>query len=223
VTLIAWEFITAGTDTTSATMHWLVALLALHPEVQRKAQAEIDAYCKGRRINADDNGALPYVSAVLRETMRLYPVVPLMVPYQTTASTTVEGFNIPKGSQVLVNQYAMARNDQLWKDSASFNPDRFMTGPDAELELRAADAPNECKFLKFIPMGTGRRACAGYMLAKVELFMQAATLIQCFDWQPTAKGLHLREKFGIAVSPHDFEICAIFRKESGLRTKPALA
>ena len=90
-------------------------------------------------------------------------------------------------------------------------------GARKEIELRAADAPNDEKFLKFIPMGTGRRACAGYTLAKVELFMQAASLMQCFEWSPPEGigKLALKEKFGIAVSPDEFHVRALFRSQAG--------
>jgi len=226
VTLIAWEFITAGTDTTSATMHWMSALMANHPEIQKKVFAEIDSVCNGRMVSNDDQAALPYTNAVIKEVMRLYPVVPLMVPYATSKASSVtlnsstgKTYQIPKGTQVLVNHYAMARNPELWDEPDKFDPERFMC-KEKEVELKAADAPRDpaAKCLKFIPMGTGRRACAGYALAKVELFLQAAMLLQCFEWSPPPgqDKIELKEKFGIAVSPVDFEINARFRTESGV-------
>merc|ERR1712070_1308894 len=91
-----------------------------------------------------------------------------------------------------------------------------MSGPDCNIELRGSDAPNDPHHLKFLPMGTGRRACAGYSLAKVELFMQGATLMQCFDWSPPPgqEKIPIAENFGIAVSPKDFQICARYRSEA---------
>jgi len=68
VMYIAWEFITAGTDTTSATIHWLVLLLANHPEVQKRAQTEIDSLCKGRPVTIEDQDKLPYVNACVKES-----------------------------------------------------------------------------------------------------------------------------------------------------------
>merc|ERR1711959_321970 len=168
----------------------------------------------------DDQPKLPYVNAVVKEVMRLYPVVPLMVPYCTSSSSEVRGFSIPKGTQVLVNHYAMARNPRLWDSPDQFDPERFMC-KEKKVELKAADAPRDpaVQCLKFIPMGTGRRACAGYALAKVELFLQAAMLIQCFEWLPPAgtDKIPLDEKFGIAVSPMDFNVCARFRDDCGVK------
>mmetsp|Transcript_5821 Transcript_5821/g.11686 ORF Transcript_5821/g.11686 Transcript_5821/m.11686 type:complete len:557 (+) Transcript_5821:56-1726(+) len=220
VMLIAWEFITAGTDTTSATMHWMTLLLANHPEVQLKAQAEIDAVTKGRAVTLDDQASLPYTDAVVKETMRWMPVVPMMVPYRAgdEAKVTLDGkeYTIPKGAQVLVNGFNMQRDPALWRDPELFDPMRFIEGPDGDLQLRGADAQSDPHHLKFLPMGTGRRACAGYSLAKVELFLQGATLMQCFEWKPPpgmAK-IHVAENFGIAVSPKTFQVTARYRSEA---------
>lgn len=200
---------TAGTDTTSATMHWLVGEMANHPEIQKKAQAEIDSVCGDRPVTIDDQDKLPFTDAVLKEVMRLHPVVPLMVPYATSEATTIRNVHIPKGTQVFVNQYAVARHPDCWDEPDAFDPERFMC-KEKHVELRGSDTTSECKFLKFIPMGTGRRACAGYNLAKIELFLQAASLLQGCEWSPP-KGqdtVTLEEKFGIAVCPKTFDIVA---------------
>jgi len=221
VMFIAWEFITAGTDTTSATMHWLVLLLANHPEVQKKAQAEIDSACSHRPVTMEDQPRLPYVFACVKECMRWMPAVPLMVPYKASEDAVVrhEGrdYTIKKGTQVIMNGFNMHRDPTLWPDADAFRPERFMEGPDADVDLRGADAPNDPHHLKFMPLGTGRRACAGYALAKVELFLQAATLMQCFHWAP-AEGdkVPMTEIFGIAVTAGHSLVTARWREESGI-------
>jgi cytochrome P450 len=221
VMYIAWEFITAGTDTTSATMHWLVLLLANHPEVQKRAQKEIDTHCKGRPVTIEDQDKLPYVNACVKECMRWMPAVPLMVPYAASVDATVEldgcKYEIKQGTQVIVNGFNMHRDPDLWEDADVFNPERFMTGPDADLELKGADAPNDVHHLKFMPLGTGRRACAGYLLAKLELFLQGATLMQCFDWvPPEGDEVPLKEVFGIAVSAAHTNVKAHWRADCGV-------
>jgi cytochrome P450 len=228
IMFIAWEFITAGTDTTSATMHWLTLLLANHPEVQKKAQAEIDNVCKGRPVDVSDQDKLPYVNACVKECMRWMPAVPLMVPYKASADAEVRSgdrtYTIPEGTQVIVNGFNMHRDPELWKDPDVFNPERFMEGPDADIELKGADAPNNQHHLKFMPLGTGRRACAGYLLAKLELFLQGATLIQCFDWKPAAGAqVPLKEVFGIAVSAAHADVTATWRTQSDAAAAAATA
>mmetsp|Transcript_56190 Transcript_56190/g.130871 ORF Transcript_56190/g.130871 Transcript_56190/m.130871 type:complete len:541 (+) Transcript_56190:59-1681(+) len=218
--LIAWEFITAGTDTTSATMHWMTLLLANHPEVQHRAQAELDSVTGGRPVAASDQALLPFTDAVVKETMRWMPVVPLMVPYRAGDAVHVQSrgqhYVIPCGTQVLVNGFQMQRDTRLWREPDRFDPERFVSGPDCDLELRGSDAQSEPHHLKFLPMGTGRRACAGYALAKLELFLQGATLMQCFEWAPPPgmDKLPVAESFGIAVSPKSFRLTARFRSEA---------
>merc|ERR1719235_2154312 len=197
----------------------MTLILANRPDVQQKAQAEIDQICPGRAVRMEDQASLPYCNAVIKETMRWMPVVPMMVPYRTNDAVEVvsEGktYVIPHDTQVLVNGFNMQRDPALWNDPDSFNPERFMEGPDADIELRGSDAQNDPHHLKFLPLGTGRRACAGYALAKVELFLQGATLMQCFDWSaPEGGSIPVAEKFGIAVSPKDFKITARYRSEA---------
>jgi cytochrome P450 len=192
-------------------------LLANHPEVQAKAQKEIDEHCSGRPVSIDDQAALPYVNACVKECMRWMPAVPLMVPYRASADATVHvdgrDYNIREGTQVIVNGFNMHRDPALWKDPDVFDPERFIEGPDMDIQLKGADAPNDTHHLKFMPLGTGRRACAGYTLAKLELFLQAATLMQCFEWKPSGGDqVQLKEVFGIAVSAGHADVRATWRK-----------
>lgn len=222
ITFIAWEFITAGTDTTSATIHWLLLLMTNHPECQKKVQDEIDAVCKGRAVQMDDQAKLPYMNACIKECMRWMPAVPLMVPYMASldADVTVESgkkYTIKQGTQVIMNGFNMHRDPNLWDRPDEFIPERFMEGPDADIELKGAEAPADPHHLKFMPLGTGRRACAGALLAKLELFIQGATLLQCFTWSPKeGKSVALREVFGIAVSAAHVDVTAQWRSASGV-------
>jgi len=150
------------------------------------------------------------------------PAVPLMVPYMASldADVTVESgrkYTIKQGTQVIMNGFNMHRDPTLWDRPDEFIPERFMTGPDANIELKGADAPSDPHHLKFMPLGTGRRACAGALLAKLELFIQGATLLQCFNWTPaTGTSVALKEVFGIAVSAAHVDVCAKWRPESGV-------
>jgi len=222
ITFIAWEFITAGTDTTSATIHWLLLLMTNHPECQKKVQAEIDSVCKGRAVQMDDQAKLPYMNACIKECMRWMPAVPLMVPYMASldADVTVESgkqYTIKQGTQVIMNGFNMHRDPNLWDRPDEFIPERFMEGPDADIELKGAEAPADPHHLKFMPLGTGRRACAGALLAKLELFIQGATLLQCFTWSPKeGKSVALREVFGIAVSAAHVDVISQWRSSCGV-------
>merc|ERR1712232_748033 len=159
--------------------------------------------------------------------MRFMPAVPLMVPYMASKDATVvhagTTYEIKQGTQVIMNGFNMHRDPALWDRPDEFIPERFMEGPDADIQLKGADAPNDQHHLKFMPLGTGRRACAGYTLAKLELFLQAATLIQCYEWRPASGDkVPMKEVFGIAVSAAHTDVKAKWRGTNGVDLAAAI-
>ena len=159
----------AGTETTSTTTEWAMALLLNHPEKLKKAQAEIDAAVgTSHLVTADDLSRLPYLQCIIHETLRLYPAAPLLAPHESSADCKVGGYDVPRGTMLLVNVYAIHRDPAVWEDPAEFRPERFEDGK-AEGRL-------------LMPFGMGRRKCPGEALALRTLGLVLGTLIQCFDW-----------------------------------------
>nr|BAO73899.2 cytochrome P450 [Echinochloa phyllopogon] len=167
---------TAGTETTATTVEWAMSLLLNHPEVVKKAQAEIDAAAgsSGGLLAADDVPRLGYLQCIVSETLRLYPVVPTLVPHESTAECTVGGHRVPGGTMLLVNVYAIHRDPATWADPDAFRPERFEDGG-AEGRL-------------LLPFGMGRRKCPGETLALRTVGLVLGTLIQCFDWDTVGGG-----------------------------------
>ncbi|KAI4969034.1 hypothetical protein ZWY2020_046364 [Hordeum vulgare] len=159
----------AGTETTATTLEWAMSLLLNHPDTLVKAQAEIDA-CVGttRLLHADDLPRLRYLHCIISETLRLYPGVPTLIPHESTADCTVGGYDVPRGTMLLVNVYAIHREPATWEDPAMFRPERF--------EGRRAQG------LFMMPFGMGRRKCPGEALALHVLGLVLGTLLQCFHW-----------------------------------------
>ena len=159
----------AGTEATSTTTEWAMSLLLNHPEALRKAQAEIDAAVgTSRLLTADDMPRLTYLNGVISETMRLYPAGPLLLPHESSADCKVSGYDVPRGTMLLVNAYAIHRDPAVWEDPGTFRPERFEDGK-AEGRL-------------LMPFGMGRRKCPGETLALRTIGLVLGTLIQCFDW-----------------------------------------
>ncbi|KAL6637902.1 hypothetical protein ACP70R_025474 [Stipagrostis hirtigluma subsp. patula] len=159
----------AGTETTSATTEWAMSLLLNHPEALKKAQAEIDAAVgTARLLTADDVPRLGYLQCVISETLRLYPAVPLLLPHESSADCKVGGYDVPRGTMLLVNVYAIHRDPAAWEAPGEFRPERF-DGGGAEGRL-------------LMPFGMGRRKCPGETLAVRTIGMVLGTLLQCFDW-----------------------------------------
>ncbi|KAJ4982411.1 hypothetical protein NE237_033248 [Protea cynaroides] len=164
--------LSAGTDTTAGTMEWAMTLLLNHPEVLKKAQAEIDAIVgQGRLINELDVANLPYLHCIINETLRMYPAAPLLVPHESSEECTVGGFKIPRGTMLLVNMWAIQNDPKLWEEPTKFKPER-MEGMGGVRDG-----------YKLMPFGSGRRSCPGEGLALRVVSLTLASLIQCFEWE----------------------------------------
>ncbi|KVI06731.1 cytochrome P450 81E8-like [Cynara cardunculus var. scolymus] len=163
------NLLTAGTDTSTATMEWAFALLLNHPHVLKKAQNEISTHLNQKRfVDESDMGSLPYLQCILNETLRMYPAAPLLVPHESSEDCMVGGYHIPRGTMLLVNQWAIHHDPDLWSEPERFNPERFQGTRDG---------------FKFMAFGSGRRSCPGEGLAMRMVGLTLGLLIQCFDWE----------------------------------------
>ncbi|KAJ4821442.1 Cytochrome P450 [Rhynchospora pubera] len=160
----------AGTDTSSNSVEWAMTLLLNNPQVLKKAVAEIDAHVGSERlIQESDMPNLLYLHCILNEVLRLYPGGPLLVPHQSRENVSLGGYEIPKGTMLLVNAYQIHRDQSLWDEPTKFKPERF----EGKQELAK----------RMIPFGMGRRRCPGEGLAIREVGLILGTFIQCFDWE----------------------------------------
>ncbi|XP_024145864.1 cytochrome P450 2U1 [Oryzias melastigma] len=189
----------AGTDTTTNSILWFLLYMVLHPDVQDKAQAEIDEVVGKHRVpSMTDKGSLPFTEATIMEVQRLHSVVPLAIPHMTSQTTVFREYTIPKGTVIFPNLWSVHRDPTLWEDADSFKPTRFL---DHEGNLLRKE--------HFIPFGIGRRVCMGEQLAKMELFLTVTTLLQAFKFRhPEGKPPPtLKERFGLTMAPYPFSVC----------------
>nr|WJJ53770.1 cytochrome P450 monooxygenase 3 [Garcinia xanthochymus] len=158
----------AGTETSTATLEWALTLLLQHPDKMEKLKAEIDNVVGHERFLTEaDFPKLPYLRNVVKEALRLYPPVPLSLPHFSTEATTVGGYEIPKGTMVFANVWAMHRDPKTWENPEAFEPERF------EVE-REGYVHN--------PFGAGRRICPGGPMGTHIVSLGLGMLMQCFDW-----------------------------------------
>ncbi|KAL8044562.1 hypothetical protein ABFX02_08G053300 [Erythranthe guttata] len=161
----------AGTDTSAVTIEWAMSALLNHPEKMERARAEVDTVVgKDRLINESDIQNLPYLQSIISETLRLFPAAPLLVPHEASADCKVSGYDIPRGTILLVNAWAIHRDPTVWDDATSFKPERFEGGGEAGTP-------------KLMPFGMGRRSCPGMGLANRVMGLGLGSLIQCFEWE----------------------------------------
>ncbi|KAL4559913.1 hypothetical protein LXL04_032059 [Taraxacum kok-saghyz] len=170
------QLVLAGTDTSSVTIEWAMSLLLNHPHVLEKARVEIDNHIRHERmVQETDLPNLPYIQFIVNETLRLFPAAPLLLPHEPPEDCTIGGFNVSRGTMVLVNAWAIHRDPKVWDDPLSFKPERF------------EGVGNEG--YRFIPFGMGRRQCPGLGLAHRVVELAVASLIQCFEWERVGEEL----------------------------------
>lgn len=162
----AMTLFAAASDTTvSASMSFVIAMLQ-YPEIQARAQAEIDEVTRGERLpKISDRDSMPYVGRIVQEVLRWKPVLPIGFPHAAYEDDEYRGYFIPKGSTVIANVWAMTRDESIYKDPETFNPDRFLD----------PSIPNAPAF------GFGRRSCPGNYYAEASLFITFASLLAVFN------------------------------------------
>ena len=166
------DLVGAAFETIANTLSWALMLVAAHPDWQVVLQSEIDSVVgKDRLPSLNDRDKLPTVNAALYEVLRMSCVVPISLPHTTTQDTQLRDYNIPKGTFVFVNLWGIHHDPRHWKAPYEFNPRRF---------LQSNGNFFVPKHESFIPFSTGGRSCLGERLAKDELFVFLAAIIQRF-------------------------------------------
>ncbi|KAF5734452.1 hypothetical protein HS088_TW16G00901 [Tripterygium wilfordii] len=165
----------AGTDTTSSTIESAMKELLSNPKTLSKAQAELEQTIgRGNQLQESDTARLPYLQAIIKETLRLHPPGPLLLPRKAAEDVEIAGYMVPKDALVLVNAWAIGRDLNVWKeDPNSFVPERFLG---SEIDIRG-------QHFELIPLGAGRRMCPGLPLATRLLHLVLGSLINSFDWK----------------------------------------
>ncbi|KAL5201578.1 hypothetical protein ABZP36_035932 [Zizania latifolia] len=185
------DLFAAGTDTNSITVEWVMAELLRHPAVMCKVRAELrDALGSKQHPDESDIGRLPYLRAVVMETMRLHPPSPLLMPHEAMADgAEVGGFAVPKGTKVIVNVWSIMRDPATWARPEEFDPERFAAWAAEQPHALAPPAPPaEALFrggerLEFMPFGAGRRACPGTPMATRVVTLILASVLHAFEWR----------------------------------------
>ncbi|KAL6900964.1 hypothetical protein ACP4OV_005640 [Aristida adscensionis] len=197
------DLFAAGMNNISNTMEWAMSELLQNPLSMSKACDELSRVIGStRNVEESEISKLPYLQAVIKETLRLHPPAPLLLPREADSTTEVMGYTIPKGARVLVNVWAMGRDEDIWPEPEKFMPERFL---DREVDMRGGD-------FELIPFGSGRRICPGMNLAIRMVHTVLASLLNQYKWTLPAEvqrnGIDMSEKFGVNVTKV-VPLCAI--------------
>ncbi|KAJ9549983.1 hypothetical protein OSB04_022526 [Centaurea solstitialis] len=189
------EIIAAGTDTTSTMVEWVMAELLQNPKIMKKVQDELEEVVGLSNVVEESHiPRLYYLDAVVKETFRLHPPLPLLITRSPSQSCQVGGYTVPKGANMFLNVWAIHRNPENWDKPSEFNPDRFIN---ADGTTKYDYNGYDCNY---IPFGSGRRRCPGVRLGEKMLVYFLSSLLHSFDWTlPTDKEYELSDKFGIVL------------------------
>ncbi|CAN8248384.1 unnamed protein product [Cochlearia groenlandica] len=208
VKAILMNILLGGINTSAITMTWAMAELARNPRVMKKLQSEIRDYIgyktnKSRIISIDDTNQLKYLKMVIKETWRLHPVSPLLVPREVTSEFQINNYTIKPKTRLHVNVWAIGRDPNIWKSPEEFIPERFM---DCNIDVKGQD-------FELLPFGGGRRICPAMYLGTTTVEFGLANLLYRFDWKlpdgvaiedfnmDEACGLTVHKKYDLLLFP----------------------
>lgn len=164
----------ATSYSTIVTMAWALSLLLDHKETLQKAQQELDTQVgKDRQVNESDLKNLPYLQAVIKETLRLHPAEPLALPHESIEDCNVSGYFVPKGTRLILNIFKIHRDLRVWPDTSEFRPERFLT--------THKDVDPRGRNFELIPFGSGRRMCPGASLSLQVMGLALGSFLHAFD------------------------------------------
>ena len=186
--LVQQDLIIAGADTTTDSVQWAMSELIRNPEKLTKAKKELRSVIGEKaQVQENDIPKLPYLNAVIKESFRLHPPGPFLIPHEAEADLEINGYTIPRGARILVNVWAIGRDPSVWSNPESFEPERFVGG---SVDYKGRD-------FGLIPFGSGRRICPGLPLAHLMVHLMVASMIHEFDWE--AQDVDMDDVFGLSL------------------------
>ncbi|KAH7352856.1 hypothetical protein KP509_19G067500 [Ceratopteris richardii] len=177
-------------DSSTLTVEWAIAELLAHPRILQKAQQELEEVVGAiRLVQESDIVRLPYLRAIIKETMRLHPIAPLFMPHTVSESCRICGYNIPRSTVACINVWAMGRDSKVWKDPLRFCPERLL---DSNMEVRGQD-------FELLPFGSASLACPGLAFGLNNVHLMLSNLLNAFEWRRIGE-IDLSEKVGTLMS-----------------------
>ncbi|XP_028799678.1 cytochrome P450 71D10-like [Neltuma alba] len=191
---VVLDLFIGGTDSAATTVVWAMSEMIRAPKVMKKAQEEVRSVYRNKGcVDESELHQLEYVTAVIRETLRLHPPAALLVPRENSEICEINGYVIPLKTKVIINAWAIGRHPQYWNEPEKFQPERFIN---SSVDYKGTN-------FEFIPFGAGRRICPGISFATPVLELILANLLYHFDWKlPNGEKneeLDMTETFGAAV------------------------
>ncbi|XP_022137053.1 cytochrome P450 71A1-like isoform X2 [Momordica charantia] len=196
--LKAIDMFVGGSDTTATGLEWTMTELMRNRAAMDKVQEEVRRVVgKKARIEVEDIEKMEYMKCVIKESLRLHPPLPLLIPRETMGDVEIEGYHIPSKARVFVNVWAIQRDPKIWERPNEFIPERFMEKNSGGQKGRDEYGRDEYEFISF---GGGRRKCPGMSFGLASFECALANLLHWFDWKlPNGSELDVEEENGLTV------------------------
>ncbi|KAL5737417.1 hypothetical protein ACOSP7_030178 [Xanthoceras sorbifolium] len=190
---VIWDIFGAGTETSSTTINWAMSELMKNPRIMKKAQNEVrQVFNRIGQVETAIN-EMKFLKVIIKETLRLHPPAPLLLPRECRERCEINGFEIPVKTKVIVNAWAIGRDPKYWSEPNKFIPERFL---DSSIDYKGNN-------FEYIPFGAGRRICPGISFGIANVELPLAMLLYNFDWKhPDGikhEDMDMTEEFGVAV------------------------
>ncbi|EOY12081.1 Cytochrome P450 71D10, putative [Theobroma cacao] len=195
---VIWDIFSGGSETSSTIVDWAMSEMLKNPRVLRKAQDEVRQVFHGKGdVDEASIHELKYLASVIKETLRLHPSLPLLLPRESRENCEIMGYQVPVKTNVIINAWAIGRDPKYWNEPETFYPERFLK---TSTDFKGTD-------LEYIPFGAGRRMCPGIMFALPNIELPLAKLLYHFDWNlPSGmrhENLDMTETFGVTSRRKD--------------------
>ncbi|KAL5113768.1 hypothetical protein ACEQ8H_008342 [Pleosporales sp. CAS-2024a] len=216
-TFLAGSMIEAGSETTSAALNTAILYLSANIDVQREARAELDRVVGSSRSPAfEDEQALPYIRAIVKETLRMRPVTNIGTPHYTTTPITYKDIHIPANSIACLQQYPIHYDPHIFPEPERFNPRRYLSYPMGSGHYAGGPASARDHWA----FGAGRRICSGMHLAENSMFIVLAKLLWAFEILPPLDDKGIEVKVDTSDAAFDAEGSTTMPKPYRVRWRP---
>ncbi|XP_027096180.2 tabersonine 16-hydroxylase 1-like [Coffea arabica] len=191
---IMLDIFSAGSEASAATIEWAISEMIRNPQIMKRAQDEVRNHFDNKG-NVDESRLheLKYLHAIIKETLRLQPSVPLLLPRECAEQCDINGFQVPAKARIIVNAWAIGRDPNYWSEAEKFNPSRFL---DSKIDFKGDD-------YEYIPFGAGRRICPGISFSQASIELTLAQLLFHFDWKLPGdlkqEELNMAARFGVTM------------------------
>ena len=188
------DIFSAGSEASAATIEWAISEMIRNPQIMKRAQDEVRNHFDNKG-NVDESRLheLKYLHAIIKETLRLQPSVPLLLPRECAEQCDINGFQVPAKARIIVNAWAIGRDSNYWSEAEKFNPSRFL---DSKIDFKGDD-------YEYIPFGAGRRICPGISFSQASIELTLAQLLFHFDWKLPGdlkqEELNMAARFGVTM------------------------